>query len=636
MSTKTSFKRIAAVAAVALTLGGFSAVSANAAPTADTLAVSSSAVAATSSVKSQVAVTQTFLAQASGDAGTITAALISAPATNIAVPTFETATVTGYTDASATRATSGGASMTTTVSGSTFPAYVAATYNLNFTPVVSGTYIVKLIPTLANGGTAATAYATAQTITYTVAAKPAITAAGSTVLNNYSYYGKYPNDGSTWTTWSTTTDTAGASCYDNYIGASGHASCAEIQVVEGNGSTTAAMVAADAVPLTVTVSGPALASVNANGDSYNATIIPGAVYIETTAQNTSLTKYVYVYATGTPGVATVTISAGTTVLATKTVTFYHTAASITPTVVTPLFGATTATGAITAVVKDASGTPVQGTHVYAVSDNTAAVSNSYTDCGVSSIAGAVSCNLVGVAAGTANIQLTLNSSSTGTSTVSATPVAVRVGSSSAASVKWSLDAASYVPGSLVTASVTLLDAAGLPVAPGLYAGVFAAPPTFSLAPATGAGMGTDVTVAAGSSTGTVTYTFNAPLAAGSLVIKATTGAALATANQGVAVSLTADISGGAGVDAAQAAQDAANEATDAANAATDAANNAMDSADAAQQAAMDAGDKADAALAAVTDLATKVSEIATQIQSLSAVVAKIAAAVAKISAKVKA
>jgi hypothetical protein len=527
--------------------------------------------------------------------------------------------------------------MTTTVSGSTFPAYVAATYNLNFTPVVSGTYIVKLIPTLANGGTAATAYATAQTITYTVAAKPAITAAGSTVLNNYSYYGKYPNDGTTWTTWSTTTDTAGASCYDNYIGATGHASCAEIQVVEGNGSTTAAMVAADAVPLTVTVSGPALASVNADGASYNATIIPGAVYIETTAQNTSLTKYVYVYATGTPGVATVTISAGTTVLATKTVTFYHTAASITPTVVTPLFGATTATGAITAVVKDASGTPVQGTHVYAVSDNTAAVgnSNSYTDCGISSIAGAVSCDLVGVAAGTANIKLTLNSSSTGTSTVSATPVAVRVGSSSAASVKWSLDAASYVPGSLVTASVTVLDAAGLPVVPGSYT-VFTAAPTFSLAPATASTLAASVVVAAGSTTGTTTYTFNAPLSAGSLVIKATTATLATAANSAVAVSLTADISGGAAVDAAQAAQDAANEATDAANAATDAANNAMDSADAAQQAAMDAGDKADAALAAVTDLATKVSEIATQISALSAVVAKVAAAVAKISAKVKA
>ena len=619
MSTKTSFKRIAAVAAVALTLGGFSAVSARAAVSADTLTVASSAVSGTVGVKASTTFTTAFIGGASGDYSKVSAVLISSPVGSVALPTVETTTTVTAGTESLVGTTAG--KLTTASTGSL--EYDSGTFNVALTAAVAGTYVVKLVPVVGNGTTdGTTALATASSVTFTVAAAGGITAAASTSFINAAQ---------------TTSGTADATVSAGKAVTAGSVAC--IKVVENNDAASGAV----AVALTATASGPGTVTVsNTAATACSSTGTSGLGRAVTNTDTAVLTQYVGVYADGTAGTSTITISAGTTVLSTETVTFYGAASSITPTVVTPLFAVGTATGAITAVVKDANGNLVTGTPVYAVSDNATAVGSAtaYTSCGSSSSTGVVSCDLVGNAAGTANIKLTLNSSSTGTSTVAAAPVAVRVGSATVGSVKWSLDAASYTPGQLATLSVTLLDASGLPVVPGTYQ-VFTGNPTASLAPATALTVSDGLTagkvvVAAGSTTGTTTYTFNAPLTAGDLTLKATTGSALPTASQAVAVSLTASISGGVAVDAAQAAQDAANEATDAANAATDAANNAMDSADAAQQAAMDAGDKADAALAAVTDLATKVSEIATQISSLSAVVAKIAAAVAKISAKVKA
>ena len=82
-----------------------------------------------------------------------------------------------------------------------------------------------------------------------------------------------------------------------------------------------------------------------------------------------------------------------------------------------------------------------------------------------------------------------------------------------------------------------------------------------------------------------------------------------------ALSVTASVTTGAAT-ASNAATDAANEATDAANAATDAANAAADAADAATSAAQDAGAKADAALAAVTALSAKITVLAAQIAKI--------------------
>jgi len=654
MSTKTSFKRIAAVAAVALTLGGFSAVSANAAAPGDlALFPTVTALSAPTTGTIGTAVTGTF-----NQSGVVNgfnanslyteAYLVAIPATSALAPNSVTvANYTGTTYTNTTGTTETATTTTATIGTSGFAgsfdgnwnglswlkvntppaqnstARVNGYFTATFTPDAAGTYVVA-VKSLVDTTQVAT-------WTVTVGAQAGPTAYGTTIT-------AAPGGAGSGT--AATAIVAPKAAVASYTSAT---AAETVTVTLGNNTSAAAastLVPANAPAITATVSGPGVVSWN------NTTV---GKSVASTAG--SVSPVLDVFGDGTAGISTITftdvdpVTAATVTLGTATVTFYGAAATITPTVVNSVIATGSAgynVGAITAIVADSNGNPVPGVTVYSVSSAPTVVSNSYTpSSAVSDATGKVSFTLAGVQAGTANITLTLNSSTAGTSTVTTAAIPVRVGSTSVASVKWALDSSSYVPGALATLSVTLLDAAGLPVAPSATAyAVFTAAPTFSLAPAlassaltSGAGY---VTVATGSTTGTTTYTFNAPLTAGALAIKATTATLATAANSAVAVELDATITGGESVDAAQAAQDAANEATDAANAATDAANNAMDSADAATAAAQDAGDKADAALTAITDLATKVSDIATQVSSLSAVVAKIAAAVAKISAKVKA
>jgi hypothetical protein len=671
MSTKTSIKRIAAVAAVALTLGGFSAVSAHAesAPIADTLAASATTVTATSGVLSQVVLTQGFIASANTDTAYINAVLLSSPALNIATPIFETASVTGYTDAGSPVRPNANSSSIKTTTAAQSATYTKVSYNLDFTPVVAGTYTVKVYPTL--GGTAAAnaGTATAITITYTVAAKPVISAAATTVYSSSDF------------TKPATTSTAdeGATIVKSKVVADLNP-VAVLNVTEANGSTAYPMLAADALAISATVAGPGLVSFDQNRAN------AGRAVTNATAFNSSgggtyaaLNQKLYVYADGTPGTSTITLSTTdangvTTVLGSQVVTFFGAAASYKATVVnsvitTSAYVAPDATHyansgyhAVKVLVSDAAGNPVSGADVYAISDNTAVLNLSYTKA-TSGASGYAYFNLQGASVGTANVSFTSKTSATDASTtvITAPAVAIRVGSATASAVAVSFDASSYQPGAAGVVTVSVTDSKGLPVANGVYT-VFSGAATASLAfvqgstpgtagviGCTDASLGTTTTAASASacaggsyistpvvaagqvlvtgSTGTATFKVNMPLAAGALTLSATGDSGLAAAQAGLAVTASTTVGGGAAADAAQAAVDAANEATDAANAATDAANNAMDSADAAQQAALDAGDKADAALAAVTDLATKVSAIATQIAALSALVKKIAAKV---------
>jgi protocatechuate 3,4-dioxygenase beta subunit len=645
MSTKTSIKRIAAVAAVALTLGGFSAVSAHADSAADTLVVASNAVTATAGTAATVAVTQSWIATAATtDTAEVVAVVTSAPAGSVALPTFDTSTVSGYTN---TNVTFSGLNTSTVVMTPT--AWTAAVYNtgtarLSFTPTVAGTYTVKLLPYIKVGSSYVAGNAAPQTITYTVAAKAPITAATSTIYMTAGTSSALP------ATPSSSNDVValGTSILAPKAGFSGNFPVARIDVAAMNSLTADN---ASAATISATVAGPGLISFTNDGNGRGRAISQG------TAANS---QTIYVFADGTAGTGTVTISSGTTVLGTENVTFYGPAAKFTATVTNAIVttaaaaAAVTTTGsiapatpaykAVKVLVADANGNPVAGTTVYANSDNTSVINASYLASTSSDSTGYAYFNLVGVAAGTANISFTNHSSATDTTTeITASAVSIRVGSATASSVAISFDSNSYQPGQAATVTVSVLDSKGLPVANGVYS-VFTAATTSTLAVLQGTMPGTAATgvvtsgvftspdLAAGSvwvnnGLGTATYKVNMPLASGTVTFSGTGASGLAAAQAGLAVSASTTIGGGAAADAAQAAVDAANEATDAANAATDAANNAMDSADAAQQAALDAGDKADAALAAVTDLATKVSAIATQIAALSALVKKIAAKV---------
>ena len=604
MSTKTSFKRIAAVAAVALTLGGFSAVSANATGIGSlwTVGLTSGATTGTTSVPVTAVVQSSFVADTAGDLTTLGCQFYTVPAassTNNASLVLTTGTSATNVN---TNSTFGGAYAADSWNGYLVTSQIRATAGgrstgfttLTFTPDQAGTYDVRCFEE---------AVTTARAI-YT---DWTLTVAAQTLNHVTAFLGASGSEVTADSTSLTPSSAAGTQS-------------ARLDVRQYSSTdTTTAM----ASPAAVTVAISGAGSVDLQSSSTGANRGPSS----TTSAGTADSAFT-VWSDGRSGVATITVSVGGVVVATKTLTFvgsaakYALAATQAPTFATytPKGGTSTLTIAAT----DANGNAATVGTIYAVSDNTAAATVT--------VSGSV-VTVTGVAAGKANIKVCDTASCTAAVKTLVVPVEVTL--TTAASFTITTDALTYAPGQKITLTVAATDANGRPVADGalnlfsstgLTSDVLVNSPTYTAS--------ASVTLAAG----VATFTAYAPIS-GSVTFSATQGSAVnAVAAGGTAavVSATTVTVANASVDAAQAAQDAANEATDAANAATDAANNAMDSADAAQQAAMDAGDKADAALAAVTDLATKVSEIASQISSLSAVVAKIAAAVAKISAKVKA
>jgi hypothetical protein len=596
MSTKTTIKRIALVAVAALGFGVMSVAPSSAAALNDTYTLSESTTTVSLGSPASVTLTTAGYFGAASDSVTVTAALKTWPstltaaqiATSLAAPGVfsDVDTATAYTGGSA-----GGSSVTnstnTSITGvaGTAPKLVSTRSKVTVAaasmPVV-GTYTFTLTP---SGG----ANTTAITWTVVVNARPALTAAATTVYANYAYYDDATNVAirGAWAAWSTTTDALTLSAY----AAPSDSPSASIKVVQGNGNTTYPMIAADAVALTATVTGPANVAISGEGGGYSGNLGAKGIYATTTSTqltNLGLTQYVYLYSTGAPGLVTVEIKAGSTVLSTEKINFYGAAATITPTVAKAVIGPVATTGVVTAVVKDASGNAVPGVTVYAVSGTTAAISNSYTSCGASSATGAVSCDLTGVAAGTSAVTLTLNSASTGTSTVSATPVSVRVSDGVATKVDYAFAADSYAPGAAATITATVSNAAGVMPA-GTYT-VLTAGVTGNYVLTGGPGL----TVTTTDATGVVKYTVTVPVGtSGDLTL---TGTAVTTVTATFGKTTIVNVA----QDTAQAAVDAAAEAIDAANAATDAANAAAEAADAATAAAQDAADAVAALSVAVT------------------------------------
>jgi hypothetical protein len=386
-----------------------------------------------------------------------------------------------------------------------------------------------------------------------------------------------------------------------------------VRVIQSNGNTTFPLIAADAVALTATVtSGPGLVAISGEGNpGYANNLGAKGIYAISTAGQISalgLTQYVYVYGTGVPGLVTVEIKAGTTVVGTKKINFFGNPATITATAAKPVIGAAATAATVTGKVTDASGNAVPDLTVYAVSGTTAAISNSYTSCGATDKDGLVSCSLTGVAAGTSAITLTTNASATATTGISSTPVSVRVSDGVATKVDYAFAKDTYAPGEVATITATVSNAAGVLPA-GTYT-VLTAGVTGNYA-LTG---GPALTVTTTDATGVAKYTVTVPVGvSGDLTL---TG----TAATGVTATFGKTTVVNAAQDAAQAATDAASEAIDAANAATDAANAAAEAADAATAAAQDA---ADAVAALSVSVAAMIDALKKQITSLTNLVIKI-------------
>jgi len=625
MSTKTTFKRIALVAVAALGLSVLTSVApASAAIESDSLTLSATTGTAVIGETATVAVSLSFLdTNAGAETMTATAAVLSSPATSTVVPAFS------ITSAQSTANTAGTTSVSTVTMSlaSAGAGRVTGSATLSLVNLaVAGTYVIRVTP--AGGLTT-----TAQTWTVTVSAKVFAKATAATVGNTagstlvygpaYNYNdgtnnidsmgGVYADPTSASTTALVTA--GGVSCYSP-LGFGNP--CLIGRIVLSNGSTVAAdqMTSAQAEALTYKVTGPGVISLNKSDQNWTGALPAGGTgeTTETTANGgvgtpTSLTKTFLLYTTGAPGKITVTITSGTTAIATVSAIAFGDVATITPTVVNnPIVKSATNSGTITALVKDSEGSLVRGATVYAVSSDTTVISNNYTSCGTTTSTGSVTCNLVATAkAGSANITLTTNSSATATSGVSATPVAVRVSDGVPTKVAYTFDKESYAPGETAKITATVSNADGVMPAASytvLTAGV-TANYTVSGLPTT--------TVLAVLNTGAATYTVTIPTGVtGDLELTGTAATGItATFGKAAVVNVA--------YDAAQAATDAAAEATDAANAAAEAA-------DAATAAAQDAAD-------AVAALATQVTEM---VNALKKQITALTNLVIKIQKKVKA
>ena len=633
MSTKTTIKRVALVAVAALGFGVMPVSPANAAGgIADSIALSAASTTIAIGSTASTTLTQAGFLAASSDSITATVSLTSFPtgATAAQITTANAITLTSVDTTTATVPVNpaiSGSNVTLGGVGATYGQSISGRTTIAVTPTLAGVYTYKITP----GSTTYPSTATALTWTVTVTAKAVATAAtvGNTAGSTLVYGPGYGVDGNNVMGYAyanpDATSTAalvaagGISCYAPL----GYGkACIVGRIVLSNGATTAGAALTDATTekLTYKVTGPATINLKTTTSGYwDADLGPAGTTetTETTANGgvgtpASLTKTFIVYTTGASGLITVTISSGTKEIAVIKATAFGDPATITPTVVNnPIAVSTTAnSGTITAIVKDAAGGLVRGATVYAVSDTVATISNSYQSCGTTTSTGAVTCNLTGVAAGTANITLTTNSSATATGGVSSTPVAVRVSDGVATKVDYTFDKAEYAPGETAKITATVSNAAGVLPA-GTYTVLSSAGVTANFAVS---GLPAATVLAVGN-TGAATYTVAIPTGiTGDLQLAGTAAATTITATFGKAAVVNAAL------DAANAATDAAAEATDAANAATDAANAAAEAADAATAAAQDA---ADAVAALSTSVAAMIDALKKQITALTNLVIKI-------------
>jgi hypothetical protein len=575
----------------------------------DALTLSATTGTAAIGETATVAVSLSFLdTDATSESATATAAVLSSPVTSTVVPTFSitaeqtSANTAGSTIASAQVMTVGSPAAGGRASGSATLSLV----NL----AVAGTYVIRVTPA---GGLATTA----QTWTVTVAAKPLATLAASTAHKGYSYYsGSDASKGGNWT--GLPDATSDALTLNGY--ATPSANLFVIKVVQSNGSTTNPLVAADAVPLTATVTGAsAVVSITGENTGFEVNAARGTYAITTTAQlaTLGLTQYVYVWATGTPGVATVTIKMGDVTFPAKSFNIYEAAKTYTAAAGTGFTGTAFPVGASAAAInvtaKDPSGLLVPGATVYAFSSDATIATVSASAVGTTSAVSAFT--LTGVKAGSTTITFG-NASTVALSTVTTT-MPVSVTGSTATTVTLTLDKADYVPGEKVTLTITAKDADSKSVADGARALLATITSNVALG---GTALSTTTTLLGG----VATQTFFAPATPGSFTISATEGAATASTTKAI-LTVTATVTN-AGADVAQAAADAATDAYDAALAATDAANDATAAAEAATAAAEDAAD-------AVAALATQVTEM---VNALKKQITALTNLVIKIQKKVKA
>jgi trimeric autotransporter adhesin len=578
MSTKTTFKRVALVAVAALGLGVLSVAPSSATPAITTTVAYDTATSTavvggqvTVSVRTDSSTTSTRATVATSGVGSIVSATSSATAS-------ETSTVTG-----------------TPTSGTFYIDNASprdAFTNVVLSSSVAGAQVLTVTPLNAQGtpGTAVT-----RTITWVAASTLDVNASKSTsVINAFT-----ANTGAAFSADAALTFAASTAVATQLA-------AIKVTLNDANG------VAVNGKALTATISGPGLLQIVDANETSTGTLAR-AVTSSPLGDNVG---YVVLHADGSAGVSTVTISVGSTVIATETLTFSGSAKtyeikSIRSVMAIGTNGTTdSATTGISVKVTDSAGNAVDGHQVFLKSGDTtiAAVSSSSSSSGSGSDPEGMSYFvLTGVKSGSTTIQA-CNTASCTAATITASTT-VKVAKTEAATVTAAFDKSSYAPGEKMTLNIVAKDADGLAISDA-NAG------TYTMA----ANLGTTSTLptAAAFVDGTQAVTIYAPVSSGDFTvsIKLLAGSAWATALDDTTITATAAVAN----PAVDAATDAANEATDAANAATDAALAAADAADAATAAAQDASDAVAALSASVSKL---ISSLRAQITSLTNLVIKI-------------
>jgi hypothetical protein len=535
MSTTTNFKRIALVAVAALGLGVLSSVPSQATINTDGVTLSSTTATATTAetyTATSATVLVKFFGNVANDSMTITAALTASPAANGALPVLrlietssavvETSVASavpageGVLSNTAVRITNNSTSVETTAK---FAIYLATSGSRTTTTgIKAGDYSVKITPAAVGNG--ALVGSTAQTLVITVT-----TAASA----------------------STTPDVAQSKVFLQGIGAdvAGTPTSDSSVVVTKTALTAAGWVyynsknaAGGAVSESITAE---ISGQGTLGYANSTTPVGRSILIKNG-------DTVTIWSDGAAGTGTVSVKGSTSgvTLGSKSVTFYGASASLTGTVKTAILGVGANAYAVGVVAKDSSSNALKQLQtadgsIYAFSsDATIATvpTTAISDYG-STESGTVT--VTGVKAGTATITFG-NASTLAASTIKSTPVTVRVGSTSIASVTVAFNKTTYQPGEAATVTLSLLDASNLPVVPGTYelwsttgaSGLVGSPAFFVGGPAA-----LETSVTTSGTTGLKTYTVQMPIYGGTVTVKGTLAKLADTTNPPVGTLKTA-------------------------------------------------------------------------------------------------
>jgi hypothetical protein len=614
MSNKTNFKRIALAVVSALGFGVIAAGPSNATIQAgSTLTIASSTATAIAGAETATAVlTMTYTSTGSDLDSMIVTAVRTAGATpgvtpgfripgGVSAPTADssnalkivTSSSVAYVDAVQASAVSG------TVRFDVIKPTTAGTYTYTFYPSFTGTLASGAVAPAPVSWTltvtaANTKPAAAQSSIYIGQAEAFATLAGG--ANGSAL----PNMGD-----STINVTAGTV-------AGGAQKVAAIGWIQRTSDSSTTLLVPESV--TAVITGAGLLSVNASSAR------AGAV---TAGAHETIT----VWSDARGGVGTITLTTTSmTTWATKTVTFFGTAASAT---LSARFGTVSKTGndsatALQVNIKDAlQANFTQASYpMYVHSSDTKVVSNGACSgfVTVSATTGLGACSLSGliVDSGTAKIKVANYAAESTTAQAAAGfvtgEVTIKV-VGQAKTVKATFDKAVYNPGDEATVTLTFTDGLGNVVdSHTSLSGALAAGLDYNV----GTDM-TDTVITFGA--GVKTYTYVMPSSGQKVVLSYKGGAGLAGTQTADSVTVTVI---DPAEEAANSALDAAQEATDAAIAATDAAILAQEAADEAASAAIAAQETAQAAVDAVTALSAEVTKLVAQLATLQKLLNRVA------------